>query len=797
MKNTLSRGWMCLSVFALLSLAATARANISNVSASLSVSTVNTPAQYTLGFTTGSAGALTTSDTIVAVLTANTAVPASFPGGASAQITVNGNTASATGAGQTLTIAVPAPIGASTAVTVVITTGSANLVNPSIPASYTVTMRTSVEGIPVLSNTYSITASSTPLQINSVAVTPNTVGNQSQVTTGITLGSAGALWGGNSQIVFIFPVDTLVTNGAFGGVLVAGAASLATGNTGARTITTTPALHQANGNSFNIVIPTSAHRNPTTTGSAYTLTVDTSAQPPGTSPNYSIGISASTVNVDIVIPNPTTIGNQAQYNVQFDLSSDGALVGGVSQIIITFPSDTIVSSGALAGVTVEGVGASSATGNSGARQVTVVPSQNFGGGTVNITVVIPLTYLRNPSATGNFTLTVSTSVQPAGTSPIYAIGLSSTSVSVTSVTPNPATLGNNSQYTIDFDTSADGALLSGTSQIIITFPADTAVTNGAIGGVLVDGAAAFSATGNSGARTVTITVPLNIAGSTSVSVFIPPAALRNPTIATNYTLDVATSVQPVGTSPTYPIGQSGTSVVITSVVPSPNYISQSAVYTIDFNTSGDGALIGGTSQITVSFSVDTAITNGALSGVTVNGIAVTTATGNSASRLITLDLAQNISGNTTGITISLPNTAVRNPSTPGSYTLTVATSVQPAGLSPSFDISLVPTPTITPTITPTVQLLPDNTAFTYPSPAKGDTLWFYYSVRGPAEVRIEIYNVIGEKGKVITNSHMSSGNQRTSWDIKDVAPGLYFYRLYIEDAAGKRDLGLKKLYIIK
>ncbi len=115
----------------------------------------------------------------------------------------------------------------------------------------------------------------------------------------------------------------------------------------------------------------------------------------------------------------------------------------------------------------------------------------------------------------------------------------------------------------------------------------------------------------------------------------------------------------------------------------------------------------------------------------------------------------------------------------------------------TLTVSVSATYTTSSTVTPVPQIILIDKVITYPSPAKGNDLWFYYTVAGPAQVRIELYNVVGEKGLVLTESHAASGNQRTRWDIRDVAPGIYFYRLRIEDAQGLRDFGVKKLVIIK
>jgi hypothetical protein len=84
----------------------------------------------------------------------------------------------------------------------------------------------------------------------------------------------------------------------------------------------------------------------------------------------------------------------------------------------------------------------------------------------------------------------------------------------------------------------------------------------------------------------------------------------------------------------------------------------------------------------------------------------------------------------------------------------------------------------------------------YPVPAKGHEIWFAFFLRGPGRASIEIYNVAGEKVAVLTAAY-SGGSQFAHWDIRNVGPGIYLYRVTIEDTSGKRNLGLKKFVIVK
>lgn len=74
---------------------------------------------------------------------------------------------------------------------------------------------------------------------------------------------------------------------------------------------------------------------------------------------------------------------------------------------------------------------------------------------------------------------------------------------------------------------------------------------------------------------------------------------------------------------------------------------------------------------------------------------------------------------------------------------------------------------------------------TYPSPAKGDMLYFYYRTVGAARSEIQLYNVAGEKVMTLTGEHSHAGAHRKAWDIRDVAPGIYIYRVMISEQSGK------------
>ena len=92
-----------------------------------------------------------------------------------------------------------------------------------------------------------------------------------------------------------------------------------------------------------------------------------------------------------------------------------------------------------------------------------------------------------------------------------------------------------------------------------------------------------------------------------------------------------------------------------------------------------------------------------------------------------------------------------------------------------------------------------NSVQAYPSPAKGDTVWFYFSGKDVTKVTIAIYNVAGEQVVVLneTPQWLQGNYYRTSWNIRNVAPGIYLYRLRLENPVGAKELRNQRLVIVK
>ncbi len=104
----------------------------------------------------------------------------------------------------------------------------------------------------------------------------------------------------------------------------------------------------------------------------------------------------------------------------------------------------------------------------------------------------------------------------------------------------------------------------------------------------------------------------------------------------------------------------------------------------------------------------------------------------------------------------------------------------------------------TPTMTAEAFVDPDAQVIVYPVPATGDWLYFNYRLPSGGLAVNEIFNVVGEKVQVLRQRHASAGLGQMQWDIRQVAPGLYFYRLQLDlDSGETRTLPVGKFIIIK
>lgn len=96
---------------------------------------------------------------------------------------------------------------------------------------------------------------------------------------------------------------------------------------------------------------------------------------------------------------------------------------------------------------------------------------------------------------------------------------------------------------------------------------------------------------------------------------------------------------------------------------------------------------------------------------------------------------------------------------------------------------------------PSGALISSENIYTYPNPAKGDRLVFKFLPSEKSDIRIEVYNVAGEKVASLSKNNCPAGiSSEIEWNIKNIASGVYIYRMEAVSGSGKKTL-TKKLAI--
>lgn len=84
----------------------------------------------------------------------------------------------------------------------------------------------------------------------------------------------------------------------------------------------------------------------------------------------------------------------------------------------------------------------------------------------------------------------------------------------------------------------------------------------------------------------------------------------------------------------------------------------------------------------------------------------------------------------------------------------------------------------------------------YPNPFNPTTT-ISYSLPQAMQVRIEIFNLLGQRVTTLVDGTQKAGLQNVTWDAGRVASGTYFYRIVAEAANGQRFVEQKTMVLIK
>jgi outer membrane protein assembly factor BamB len=97
---------------------------------------------------------------------------------------------------------------------------------------------------------------------------------------------------------------------------------------------------------------------------------------------------------------------------------------------------------------------------------------------------------------------------------------------------------------------------------------------------------------------------------------------------------------------------------------------------------------------------------------------------------------------------------------------------------------------------PSGALLSSGSVYTYPNPAKGDTVTFKFLPADAADMTVDVYNVAGEKVARLEKAACPGGvTSEIVWSVKNVASGVYVYRVEARSASGTKAV-TKKLAIV-
>lgn len=216
-------------------------------------------------------------------------------------------------------------------------------------------------------------------------------------------------------------------------------------------------------------------------------------------------------------------------------------------------------------------------------------------------IVKPGVGIKNPVKTGTYYLEMSTSKTSVLTRVKYEI--IPTAISSPEVVVSPGVTEAAAEYNISFRISHRGGLVGGTDTISIEFPQEAVLPFSiskneiTVNGKILD-------TGDliiNGSR-LTFTVPSNITVEQNgqVNLLIKSGAnIKNPGKPGEYNLRVLTSRDGAAVSNLYTISESAVTDLVVDV--EPNLALAETSYSISFQTSPYGALIGGKDKITIVF----------------------------------------------------------------------------------------------------------------------------------------------------------------------------------------------------
>ncbi|MDX9872995.1 MAG: copper amine oxidase N-terminal domain-containing protein, partial [Clostridia bacterium] len=378
-----------------------------------------------------------------------------------------------------------------------------------------------------------------------ISVHPLTPGAASQFNIGFYTSNSGALRT-DDRIKIEFPEGTVIPAGISSGQIFINGKSVNSSNiyvsNNLLTLKLSSDMSIADNEYVGVVIPQTAGIKAPFKGGSYYLLVSTTRD--GEAKSNLFTISGSRITRLEVMVSPSTAEANADYDINFTVSSKGALAAKDFIYIEFAPEVKLPKSISRSHIEVNGDTASAVDVDITNNIVAIeVPSGSNIRNNDKVTVTITAgAGISNPRDADKYELGVYTSKDSLLVEEEYQIGLS---IGSPVVLVSPIDAGASSQYSIGFTTSSRGSLSSGSGYIYLYFPSGTYVPDSiSESNVTVNGYPARLVSSSRAEREMAIRIPssIDIPKNSYVQVVIKSAAgLENPNSAGNYRLDVATS----------------------------------------------------------------------------------------------------------------------------------------------------------------------------------------------------------------------------------------------------------------
>jgi hypothetical protein len=400
------------------------------------------------------------------------------------------------------------------------------------------------------------------------------------------------------------------------------------------------------------------------------------------------------VTISSVVVDPATIGVSADYQINMQIgSAPSASITQGGSVYVQFDSAyTLPLSISTSAVRVGGYNPSSVSVNSTNNTIGIVLSNPILSYQIVLVEFFQSAGIVNPALPSLYSIKIWTSSETTPVTAYYPIGSGSVGNAVTGlqiVGPYPADSGKPADYTIRFNATNNGALLSSNGDYVdVFFPAGTSFPSQPDASKVLMKHYPCSSVQINGQR-VRVFVPDSLSiifgGSECNIEFTQDFGIKNPLIPGSYALQVSTS-KDTGVAVSNIFQIVGTVISLPSITVEPSSQATIAKYTVNFRTSQTGALSINTDKIFLTFPNEATLPTNVIPGaIQVNGTPCVNVSESSNTLEITTPI--NISTLSDTTIIIFTNFGIKNPSSMGNYTLKVYTSEDTVPVDVNFTIT--------------------------------------------------------------------------------------------------------------